>query len=580
MADITSRDFQELIKRQKETTDRLNTIVEQNVKGDSARERFLDALPEIASDTRLASQREKFDMKEGLTRTDDLQEETTQEVQKLSKIQKQSIKEEKEGKKENSGLQQQIIEANKKGFLTFGERIKFLGLNLKETLSRSLEDRLDLKRMFKRIGKGLGDIGKSLLGKISSPVVEGFKSISAIAANILKGGAIIAAMFGIQAFINSDMFPKFLKGLEKFANMIVDFGKATFDYISELYAIFQEEGGGFAGLKAVASKLFEDTGELLGDFKKTFLIGIGIAVAAFAAAIYFAISTATSMVRGLGRGLGRLTGGLPTKGAKNVRGGGVRSRSSGFKMGEMNPKKQPIKPGMVDRMGGVKNIARTGARTAIGVAKFAGPVGLAVATAQGVYDAGMAMQNANELFGKEASNFEKLLAGGAGALEGFTFGLLKAEDMIKTPAEIIKSEAEKVKKQQEDHERFVAHQEKRLEKGLITKELHDKLIETDKNQTLMFMRKSNKEIEEQKKVIKQNGEVISKEIKETNKLTEQMISLMEENKKLVSEKENTTANIVTANSTNVQNNNSDKTIVMDTPIVDTFHNGVYRNQFG
>ena len=580
MADITSRDFQELIKRQKETTDRLNTIVEQNVKGDSARERFLDALPEIASDTRLASQREKFDMKEGLTRTDDLQEETTQEVQKLSKIQKQSIKEEKEGKKENSGLQQQIIEANKKGFLTFGERIKFLGLNLKETLSRSLEDRLDLKRMFKRIGKGLGDIGKSLLGKISSPVVEGFKSISAIAANILKGGAIIAAMFGIQAFINSDMFPKFLKGLEKFANMIVDFGKATFDYISELYAIFQEEGGGFAGLKAVASKLFEDTGELLGDFKKTFLIGIGIAVAAFAAAIYFAISTATSMVRGLGRGLGRLTGGLPTKGAKNVRGGAVRSRSSGFKMGEMNPKKQPIKPGMVDRMGGVKNIARTGARTAIGVAKFAGPVGLAVATAQGVYDAGMAMQNANELFGKEASNFEKLLAGGAGALEGFTFGLLKAEDMIKTPAEIIKSEAEKVKKQQEDHERFVAHQEKRLEKGLITKELHDKLIETDKNQTLMFMRKSNKEIEEQKKVIKQNGEVISKEIKETNKLTEQMISLMEENKKLVSEKENTTANIVTANSTNVQNNNSDKTIVMDTPIVDTFHNGVYRNQFG
>tara|TARA_B100001029_G_scaffold51588_1_gene41256 strand:- start:1447 stop:3189 length:1743 start_codon:yes stop_codon:yes gene_type:complete len=580
MADITSRDFQELIKRQKETTDRLNTIVEQNVKGDSARERFLDALPEIASDTRLASQREKFDIKEGLTRTDELQEETTQEVTKLGKIQKQGIDETKEQKKESGQLQQQIIEANKKGFLTFGERIKFLGLNLKETLSRSLEDRLDLKRMFKRIGKGLGDIGKSLLGKISSPVVEGFKSISAIAANILKGGAIIAAMFGIQAFINSDMFPKFLKGLEKFANMIVDFGKATFDYISELYAIFQEEGGGFAGLKAVASKLFEDTGELLGDFKKTFLIGIGIAVAAFAAAIYFAISTATSMVRGLGRGLGRLTGGLPTKGAKNVRGGGVRSRSSGFKMGEMNPKKQPIKPGMVDRMGGVKNIARTGARTAIGVAKFAGPVGLAVATAQGVYDAGMAMQNANELFGKEASNFEKLLAGGAGALEGFTFGLLKAEDMIKTPAEIIKSEAEKVKKQQEDHERFVAHQEKRLEKGLITKELHDKLIETDKNQTLMFMRKSNKEIEEQKKVIKQNGEVISKEIKETNKLTEQMISLMEENKKLVSEKENTTANIVTANSTNVQNNNSDKTIVMDTPIVDTFHNGVYRNQFG
>ena len=31
----------------------------------------------------------------------------------------------------------------------------------------------------------------------------------------------------------------------------------------------------------------------------------------------------------------------------------------------MNPKKQPIKPS-VDRMGGVKNIAKTGAKTALG----------------------------------------------------------------------------------------------------------------------------------------------------------------------------------------------------------------------
>ena len=41
MADITSRDFQELIKRQKETTDKLETIVRQNVEGNSVRERFL-----------------------------------------------------------------------------------------------------------------------------------------------------------------------------------------------------------------------------------------------------------------------------------------------------------------------------------------------------------------------------------------------------------------------------------------------------------------------------------------------------------------------------------------------------------
>ena len=134
MADITSRDFQELIKRQKETTDKLETIVGQNIRAGDASERLKDALPEILSDTRLASQREKFDKKEGITETDNLQKETTEEVQKLQKLQTQSIDEKKEQSEKQSELQQQIVEANKKGFLTFGERIKFLGLNLKETL--------------------------------------------------------------------------------------------------------------------------------------------------------------------------------------------------------------------------------------------------------------------------------------------------------------------------------------------------------------------------------------------------------------------------------------------------------------
>ena len=227
----------------------------------------------------------------------------------------------------------------------------------------------------------------------------------------------------------------------------------------------------------------------MGDFKKTFLVSLGVAALAFGAAILFVINTARKMILAAGRGLGRLTGTLPTKGAKNVRGGSVRGGSSGFKMGEMNPKKQPIKPSAVDRMGGVKNIAKTGAKTALGAARFAGPVGLAVAGAQGVYESTQAFKNANELFGKETNNLEKATAAAAGAIEGFTMGLIKAENLIKTPAEIIKSEAEKVKKQQEDHERFEAHNRKRLEKGVITKEQFDMLIERDKNHPLMFMRK-------------------------------------------------------------------------------------------
>ena len=91
MADITSRDFQELIKRQKETTDSLQTIIQQNEQGDSARERFLDNAAEIINARSLAADREKFDIKQGITRTDDAQDETTNEIKNVSKLLKQTI---------------------------------------------------------------------------------------------------------------------------------------------------------------------------------------------------------------------------------------------------------------------------------------------------------------------------------------------------------------------------------------------------------------------------------------------------------------------------------------------------------
>ena len=54
----------------------------------------------------------------------------------------------------------------------------------------------------------------------------------------------------------------------------------------------------------------------------------------------------------------------------------------------------------------------------------------------------------------------------------------------------------------------------------LTKEQFDKLIEIDKKQSVMMMNKSNKEIEKQQKIMKENGQVISKEIKETKETTE------------------------------------------------------------
>ena len=53
MADETSKNFQELIKRQIETNAKLQTIINQNIEDDTLIERGLDALPEIANDLSL-----------------------------------------------------------------------------------------------------------------------------------------------------------------------------------------------------------------------------------------------------------------------------------------------------------------------------------------------------------------------------------------------------------------------------------------------------------------------------------------------------------------------------------------------
>ena len=555
---MADKDFQELIKRQQETTDMLGTIVDQNA--DAALDRDIE---------KNAFKMIGLERTEGDKQSNELQKDTIREIEKSRDLQE---KDNKENTEKTSGLQQQIVEANKKGFLTFGERLKFLGLNLKETLTRSLEDRNDLKRMFAKIGGGLKDIGKSLLGKITSPVVEGFKTISQIAANILKGGAIIAAMFGIQAFINSDMFPKFLKGLEKFVDAIVDMSKATFNYIMDLYDIFMAEGGGVAGIKAVAMKLFEDTGDALKDFKKAFLIGIGVAVAAFAASIYFALSTASKMVRMLGFGKKSKAPKVPNT---NVKKPDVRGTS---KM-DMSPKKQTIKPEKPSRMPGLKNVAKGGLRVGGTALRAAGPVGLAVGSVVvSAVDAVEGFQNANELFGKETNKFEKIMAGGAGAVEGFTFGLIKAEDLIDTPGEKIERYAKQVEKSQLSFEKFEKLQQKRLQEGDITQEQFDKLIERKRVATVESMKKNNEKI---KKVMDKNNDILEKSsLKQIEKINE-LVELMKDNTKLVAEKENVTASFMMAGgSTNIQNNNSEKTVVMDTPIVDSFHSQVYRQSYG
>ena len=59
------------------------------------------------------------------------------------------------------------------------------------------------------------NLGKGILGAITSPIETTFKSIGAILKNIVTGGLLLTALFALQKFINSDMWPKFIEGLKK-----------------------------------------------------------------------------------------------------------------------------------------------------------------------------------------------------------------------------------------------------------------------------------------------------------------------------------------------------------------------------
>ena len=64
------------------------------------------------------------------------------------------------------------------------------------------------------------------------------------------------------------------------------------------------------------------------------------------------------------------------------------------------------------------------------------------------------------------------------------------------------------------------------------------------------------------------------------KKSNEMIALLEENNKLLTSIKDSSPTFLNANNTNVQNNPSEQTIVMDSQIVDGFHSQVIRNQYG
>ena len=597
MADITSRDFQELIKRQKETTDSLQTIIEQNEKAGTPTERFLDNAAEILNDSRLAAVRERFDKKEGTTEVDERVEEVNQTLKDSQVLSIQQITLQKREQEIADRYDQRFVDVEKA--IKSGEvsekkgvkqRIEIAKAQKKETkdlaqaLTESKEDKKDRNKMFANLVKGIKSLPGKFLDFFTAPVGTTIKSIFAIIKNIFTGGLLLSALFLLQKFIDSDMWPKFIEGLKKTIRTTIELTKAFFGYIEELYTLFKEEGFG-----AVVKKLFTDTSEALGDFKKTFLIGLGIAVAAFGAAIYFAIKTATSMVRGVANMLPGRTGaaGAGKTPKTSVKPGDpVRSKSGKMMVAgeDGKPTTREFKGNKLQKIkkfagrAGIVGTAITGGLALLDVkdlmkAKEEGDKEAESIAKQSLTSTGGALGGA--AVGAAVGSFVPIIGTGIGAIVGGIIGGLggdmAADKLFKTDTQTNKEISEKNQKLQEEAEARIKKLDLMLEKGTITKEEHIKRANEISKEAAEQIKKNNKEliVETQKNSLKQE------------KKTNEMIALLEENNKLLAQEKNRTASFMMAGgNTNITTNPTEQNIVVDTKITDSFHSQVLRQQYG
>ena len=637
MADITSRDFQELIKRQKETTDKLETIVRQNVEGNSVRERFLDALPEIANDTRLASQREKFDVKEGITRTDDLQEQTTEEVKKgtaatqklIEKVDKGNDKEESSAKKIEESVEKQG------GFLK----------NLMPQFLTSKEDKKDEKRLFTKLSdniKGFGDFLTNI------PLIGGpIEGIFSIFKRLFQGGVLATLLVVLENFVNSPLFDKFLDGLANFIDKIIEITTGVKKKTPGIIASYKKEYddandgsilGIFKGIFAVVKK-----GAI--DYKNRFAKAIEndeyfvlAALAALPLVIFSVVKRVTGLVTGILTMLGgkkllsmlkrlKPTSAGAAAGATVV--GSGKTASSGFKMGAMNPETVK-KINTLQKFGkvGIVGSAITGglalapdvmtltddeatdfekqqAKKGIGRTT----TGLGSALALGAAGSKYGAMGGFALGGPVGSAFGGLLGGLVGGTAGFVsgtglfdavsnfFGKDKGfpdSDIEKRSKELqkIMSEAEFDRFKQLQDERKIALEKlgKMLDSGEISKAEYDKAFDDIKDyfdESKEYQRLLNK----LKKVFKEEPSIKEEimhrsphllELTKANtkvlpKKMDELIRLSEENNKLLSQ--GTILNSqVFGGSTNIQNNQSDTTVVSDVKLKDSYQ--YFRNAYG
>ena len=140
MADETSKNFQELIKKQVETNAKLQALVDQGVQDDTITERTLDALPEILNDRDLYKKNYKVNKAEGIFDNDELQEKTREEIERGNEILLSGIQSAKDAEKVEEEYEKAHLEVNTKindGILTVAE-----GQKLNQKLGDERDEKL------------------------------------------------------------------------------------------------------------------------------------------------------------------------------------------------------------------------------------------------------------------------------------------------------------------------------------------------------------------------------------------------------------------------------------------------------
>mgnify|MGYP001200750283 CR=1 FL=1 len=590
MADTTSKNFQELIKKQIETNAKLQTIIDQNIEDDTLTERALDAFPEIASDRNLYKRRENLDRKEGLFDNDELQEKTREEIEKGNEILLSGIQNAKDRDKVEEEYEKAHLDINARvseGIISVTEGQK---LNQKLTderdeklkgliqpLKESKEDKNDFKRVMKNITgslKGLKNVTMKAFGFLDSVSMGALSTVGGILKGLFKGGLLLGALILLQKFIDSPAFEKMIEIINKVE-------KGIRAYIKSFEGLTFEEG---------ATKLKDD---IIGVVKK------------------FVKSFATELAIGLGVLVGAI--GLMFLGIKKVLGTALRLGTLGFlgkKPPASNVGKTTVKPGdpvrsksgrmMVAGEDGKPTTQEFKGNKVQKIKKFAGRAGLVGTAITG----GLALLDVKDLMkakeegdkqaesiakqsltstggalggaavGAAVGSFVPIVGTGIGAIVGGIIGGLLGDlggdKLFKTDLQTNKEISEKNQKLQEDAEAKTKKLDLMLEKGTITNEEHLKRSKDISLEAAEQMKKNNRGLilETQKNSLKQ-----------TEKSNE-MIALLEENNKLLTTNKDSSPTFLNANNTNVQNNPSEQTIVMDSQIVDGFHSQVLRNQYG